>query len=111
MWQWPIAALLGVGLAIFINTRGEDFSATQVTDAQALAITQTHCAGCHAASPTHPAFKAPPAGIILDSLIALEQHSDKVMAQAVLSQAMPLGNATHMTAKERAKLGAWLADR
>jgi len=28
-----------------------------------------------------------------------------------LSQAMPLGNATHMTAKERAALGAWLADR
>ncbi|NBT28984.1 MAG: cysteine desulfurase [Gammaproteobacteria bacterium] len=111
MWQWPIAALLGVGLAIFINTRGEDFSATQVTDAQALAITQTHCAGCHAASPTHPAFKAPPGGIILDSLLTLEQHSDKVMAQAVLSQAMPLGNATHMTAKERAELGAWLNRR
>ncbi len=111
MWQWPIAALLGIGLAFFINTRGEDVSATQVTDAKALAITQTHCAGCHAASPTHPAFKAPPGGIILDSLLALEQHSDKVMAQAVLSQAMPLGNATHMTAKERAALGAWLAGR
>ena len=111
IWQWPIAALLGIGLAFFISTRGEDVSATQVTDAKALAITQTHCAGCHAASPTHPAFKAPPGGIILDSLLTLEQHSDKVMAQAVLSQAMPLGNATHMTAKERAELGAWLNRR
>ena len=111
IWQWPIAALLGIGLAFFISTRVEDVSATQVTDAKALAITQTHCAGCHAASPTHPAFKAPPGGIILDSLLTLEQHSDKVMAQAVLSQAMPLGNATHMTAKERAELGAWLNRR
>ena len=111
IWQWPIAALLGIGLAFFINTRVEDVSATQVTDAQALAITQTHCAGCHAANPTNPAFKAPPGGLILDSLLALEQHSDKVMGQAVLSQAMPLGNATHMTAEERAELGAWLAGR
>jgi uncharacterized membrane protein len=30
------------------------------------------------------------------------------MAQAVLSKAMPLGNATGMTDRERAELGGWL---
>ena len=111
VWQWPVAALLGIGLAYFIASRGPEFSSAGVTDERALQIAQTHCADCHAANPTNPAFKAPPGGLILDSLLALEQHSDKVMAQAVLSQAMPLGNATHMTAKERAELGTWLNQR
>jgi uncharacterized membrane protein len=32
-----------------------------------------------------------------------------VQAQAVQSNAMPLGNETRMTREERDKLGAWLA--
>ncbi|MDQ4060943.1 MAG: hypothetical protein M3145_07545, partial [Pseudomonadota bacterium] len=35
----------------------------------------------------------------------------QVLAQAVLSEVMPLGNETGMTEEERRKLGAWLNSR
>jgi len=108
MWQWPLAAALGIGLAVFISSRGPDVSGMSVSDDRALQIAQIHCATCHAAQPSNPAFKEPPGGLILDSLATLRRHEDQVLAQAVLSQAMPLGNASGMTPEERAELGAWL---
>ena len=43
---------------------------------------------------------------MFDSAEQLKSHAQKVMAQAVLTDAMPLGNLTEMTDEERARLGA-----
>ena len=70
----------------------------------------THCQACHAVKPTSPAFQAPPAGIVLDSLEHLKQHRDKVYQAAVATQYMPLGNMTGITPEERDLLGKWLKE-
>ena len=108
LWQWPLAVLLGVVLAIFLSTRQTMPLTESVSDGRALAIIQMHCVACHAATPTHRGFKSPPAGLILDVRETVILAAERVMAQAVLSKAMPLGNATGMTDTERAELGTWL---
>ena len=104
-WQWPVAILLAIGLIIFIASRGPGLSDAEISDSRALEIVTTHCASCHAVEPNNPAFTAPPGGVALDSLSAVRRHSGQVMAQSVMSQAMPLGNATGMTDSEHAGLG------
>ena len=107
-WQWPVAILLAIGLIIFIASRGPGLSDAEISDSRALEIVTTHCASCHAVEPNNPAFTAPPGGVALDSLSAVRRHSGQVMAQSVMSQAMPLGNATGLTESVRAELGQWL---
>lgn len=107
-WQWPLAVLLALGLIFFIATRGPAVSTNTISDTRALQIVTVHCAGCHAAQPINPAFSAPPAGVVLDNLDTLSRYWERVLAQAVTSQAMPLGNASGMTLTERGELGQWL---
>ena len=108
LWQWPLAVLLSIVLAIFLSKRQTMPLTESVSDGRALAIIQMHCVACHAATPTHRGFKSPPAGLILDVRETVILAAERVMAQAVLSKAMPLGNATGMTDTERAELGTWL---
>ena len=108
LWQWPLAALLGVVLVIFLSTRQTMPLTEPVSDERALALIQMHCVACHAATPSHSGFKSPPAGLTLDTRETVILAAERVMAQAVLSKAMPLGNATGMTDTERAELGGWL---
>jgi uncharacterized membrane protein len=64
-------------------------------------ILATHCAGCHNVNP-------PPRGVALDSYDHVRSAAARVKAMAVDTNAMPLGNPTHMTAVERQRLGAWI---
>ena len=80
----------------------------EVTDADAVAITQSRCASCHAAKPLDPSIKAAPKGVMLETADDLRRHAKQVLAQSVYAKAMPLGNKTGMQDEERAKLGAWL---
>ncbi|MDT8346099.1 MAG: urate hydroxylase PuuD [Thermohalobaculum sp.] len=117
-WQWPVAGLLVAALAGFAAWRpdraagdGTTGGATggAVGGAAALAIAQAHCVACHAARPTAEGIAEAPAGVTLETLADLRRHAARVRAQAVDSEAMPLGNPTGMTAAERARLGAWIA--
>ncbi|HEY5711424.1 MAG TPA: urate hydroxylase PuuD [Allosphingosinicella sp.] len=72
-------------------------------------ILATHCAGCHSAHPTNPAFASPPMGLVLDSYDDVRAASVKIRARAVDTETMPMGNATHMSRTERDRLGAWIA--
>ncbi|MCL5777538.1 urate hydroxylase PuuD [Limibaculum sp. FT325] len=108
-WQWPVAGLLVVGLAAFSAWRPDRVAVEgAVTGAEAMAIAQSHCTACHASRPIAEGFDEAPAGITLETLGDLRRHAAKVRAQAVLSEAMPLGNPTGMTAAERGRLGAWI---
>lgn len=71
-------------------------------------IIQKHCVMCHAATPTHPGFSAPPLGASFDKPEHIRTYADKIRERAVTSNSMPLGNETGMTVEERAQLGAWI---
>ena len=109
-WQWPVAAALTISL-IALTAWNPDVEAAvedEVLTAEALAIVQTRCAACHTANPTDEDFDKPPGGVMFDDAAMLKAHAARVLAQAVLTDAMPLGNKTGMTKEERARLGAWI---
>lgn len=110
LWQWPAAAAVAVFLIAFTSWRpgAGPASAQAVTTADAVAIVQTHCVACHADRPTHDGFAEAPGGVMLHSAELLKRHARQVLAQAVLTDAMPLGDETGMTDAERATLGAWI---
>jgi uncharacterized membrane protein len=87
------------------------FAASDVTDAEALALAAKHCTACHSAEPTHPAFGKAPKGIRLDSIEGLRRYAKEIVTQVVTERAMPLGNETEMTDEERERLGAWAEGR
>lgn len=82
-----------------------------VSDDAVAQIVETHCAACHAETPSQPGFQSAPAGIRLDNLSLLADHSGKVLQAAVDTHYMPLGNMTGMTEEERGQLGAWLSNQ
>jgi uncharacterized membrane protein len=109
LWA-PGLAAVGLLVALFITAPRPDpaMAALRVSDASVLALTTRHCTMCHAAKPTHEGFDEPPKGVMLTSLDLIRQHKNEIMAQAVTSNTMPLGNETNMTDGERKELGAWL---
>ena len=110
-WQWPVAAGIAGFLILFGSWRPDAERlavARAVTMADAVAVVERHCVACHAERPSHEAFAAAPKGVMLHTPALLKRHAPDVLAQAVLSRAMPLGNETGMTEEERAVLGAWI---
>ncbi len=80
-----------------------------VSFTQVAPVFRQRCAVCHSAHPSQPGFAAPPAGVLLDDRRNIEMNAQRVYVQAVATHAMPLGNATHMTEKERSLIGAWIS--
>jgi uncharacterized membrane protein len=78
------------------------------TYATVRALVDRHCVMCHAATPTHAGFSAPPSGAMFDTAEGLHRYAPKIYERAVATHSMPLGNETDMTDAERAKLGAWI---
>jgi uncharacterized membrane protein len=103
------AAVLLAALAIAIVPRAPADSAKRaVAYAEVAPIVAQRCAVCHAERPTQPGFASAPAGVLLDTPDHVRANARRVYEQAVATQAMPLGNLTHMTDAERATLGAWI---
>jgi uncharacterized membrane protein len=109
-WVTPFAAMTLI-VAIYVTAPApRTLSAgPATTDAQVLAITAKHCVACHAAHPTHPAFKEPPKNVALESIPEIRRYGQQVYMQTVQNRAMPLGNQTGMTDEEREALGRWLS--
>ncbi len=103
------AGALLAGVAIAIVPRQPSTLATKVTFAQVQPIFERRCAVCHAAHPKQPGFAAAPAGVLLDSKQHIRANAQRAYEQAVASHAMPLGNVTGMTDRERALIGAWIS--
>jgi uncharacterized membrane protein len=112
-WPIPVTAALAVtGIALAI--RPDDGSAPAVGGtavvpfAQVRQIVQRRCVECHSANPTNPDFSVAPKGIELDSPEKIARQADAIEEQAVTTKAMPLGNVTGMTQRERDLLGRWI---
>jgi uncharacterized membrane protein len=105
------AALLLVGLVIWLApARGPaSAAANEVTFAEVRPIIAERCATCHAQKPSFAGFQQPPAGVMLDTPERIHAAAPRIQQQAVNTQAMPLGNLTHMTDEERSRVARWLA--
>ena len=73
----------------------------------ARAIVELRCVTCHSVRPSHPAFSAPPNGVVLERPEQMTAYADRIVERVVETRTMPLGNLTGMTDAERATLGAW----
>jgi uncharacterized membrane protein len=110
-WLLPAAAVLAV--ALVVGTM--DFSsphlpanAPPVTLAQVEPIFRQRCQACHSAHPSDPGYKSPPKGIGFDTPDEIRRYAPVIDRMAVLTRAMPLGNKTGMTERERAIIGRWI---
>ena len=109
-WQWPLSGALVALLIAFTAWKPGPAVAVpdKVVTADAMAIVHTRCAVCHSAHPSNPDFTEAPGGIKFDTAAEVKAMAQKILAQAVNTDAMPLGNITKITPEERAKLGAWI---
>jgi uncharacterized membrane protein len=103
-WWIPAVAAIGVvALALWLQPEeaGSDVS-DPVTFEQIQPVVAERCATCHSGV-------SAPLGVRLERREQIEARSDDIERQAVLTEAMPPGNATGMTDAERDLLGAWIA--
>jgi uncharacterized membrane protein len=79
--------------------------------ADIMPLIQARCVTCHAARPDHPGFAAAPAGILLDREEAVDLQALIIFNAVIVTQSMPLANATQMSDEERDLIARWYADR
>jgi uncharacterized membrane protein len=104
-WIPAVAALAAVGLAVWLEP--EETPAAEVGPvafSQVQPIVEQRCATCHSGA-------AAPLGVRLETEEQISARAEDIERQAVLTRAMPPGNATGMTEEERELLGAWIASR
>jgi len=90
------------------DTVGQSAEPMTVSFSQVQSIVNERCVSCHAQSPAHPGFFAPPKGIKLETADDIVNHARAIYQQSVASKAMPIGNLTKMLDEERALIGAWV---
>ena len=106
-WQWPLVAVMAVALVAFSMWR-PDQKQVDFDPVVAMEIVNNRCVSCHSATPSSDMFDEAPLGVKFDTLEQIRAHANKMVAQAVLSNTMPLGNITEMTDEERVIMGSWL---
>jgi uncharacterized membrane protein len=112
-WTWGVAAA-GMALIAWLSAAGPRVLTTGALPPppkfkQVSNIILSRCSMCHAAEPVWDGIPAAPKGIMLDSDEQIRVHARLIELFAVRSQAMPPGNITDMTAKERLTLASWIA--
>ena len=104
--EWWILAVIAVGviaLAFWLQPEEGGSNVTvPVAFEQIQPVIAARCATCHSGA-------AAPLGVRLETQEEVEARVDDIERQAVLTQAMPPGNATGMTQDERELLAAWVA--
>lgn len=83
--------------------------AAPVPFSEVQAILERRCVTCHSEHPSHPSFPQPPSGIVLEDPRRIRALSARIVARAVVTKTMPLGNLTGMSEEERQTLGVWSA--
>ena len=100
-----VVLLLAIAAAIVPRPQASDGVAVNFDEVRR--VVQARCTSCHAEAPVHPAFPAPPLGIMLDTDERIIAEAARIHQQTVVTRAMPIGNLTAMTAKERQIIDQW----
>jgi uncharacterized membrane protein len=112
-WTWAVAAA-GMAVIAWLSAAGPQ----TITEGalpptpkfkQVSNIIISRCSMCHAAEPVWADIPAAPKGVMLDTDEQIRRHARLIEIFAVRSQAMPPGNITEMTPKERLLLASWMA--
>ncbi|MDJ0929530.1 urate hydroxylase PuuD [Breoghania sp.] len=97
-----LSAAAGLAVAIVITAPAPiETDGTKISDQVVLGLTHKHCVACYSATPTNELFAEPPNGVQLETIEELHRWSQQILAMAVYSDAMPLGNETGMTKEVR----------
>jgi len=102
-----IAAVLLMGVAAMVAPRAAGQSGAVVIFDDVRAVVQNRCMPCHSEAPTHPAFPAAPAGVVLDTDEQIVTEALRIHQQTVLNRSMPIGNLTGISEEERDIIGRW----
>ena len=112
-WTWGVAAAGMVAVALLSAAGPASLTTAALPPTpkftQVKNIVISRCSMCHAAEPVWPGIPTAPRGVMLDDSEQIRRHAPLIEAYAVRSQAMPPGNITEMTSKERLTLASWLA--
>jgi uncharacterized membrane protein len=112
-WTWAVAAAGMVAVAVLSNAGPASLTTTALPPTpkftQVKNIVISRCSMCHAAEPSWAGIQTAPKGVMLDDPEQIRRHAPLIEAYAVRSQAMPPGNVSEMTSKERLLLASWLA--
>jgi uncharacterized membrane protein len=102
-----VAVFLLAAIAAAIAPRAQTTSTSTVTFDQVRNVVNSRCTTCHADAPTHPAFPAPPLGVVLDTDERILAEAARIHQQTVVTRVMPIGNLTAMTDQERQIIDQW----
>ncbi|MEX2613760.1 MAG: hypothetical protein WD380_09305, partial [Gaiellaceae bacterium] len=103
VWWIPAAGVVAVVvLALWLEPKEAKTGAKRPVPLEdVVSIFEQRCNTCHSGI-------AAPLGIRFETFEQIEARADDIERQAVLTRAMPPGNATGMTDEERGLLGAWI---
>jgi uncharacterized membrane protein len=106
--EWWIPAVAAVGVVALALWLRPDDAVSDVTEPvafeQIAPVIEERCATCHSGA-------SAPLGVQLETREQIEARAGDIERQAVLTRAMPPGNATGMTEEERELLAGWIASR
>ena len=112
-WTWGVVAagMLAVAYLSSLGPREKISGAVpKTTFAEVQEIVSSRCSMCHMESPVWAGIATPGGGILLDNPANIRRNARLIDVAAVLSNAMPPGNVTEMSPKERSVLASWLAE-
>lgn len=116
VWILPVAAAAMVVLVVVtgptsrrVALGGGSSAAAYVPFTAVRTVIRKRCEPCHSITPTNESYSIAPLGVRFDSPDEIKALADRINTMAVLSETMPLGNLTRMTAEERVILGNWIA--
>ena len=102
-----LAAIAFLGAVALVAPRTEPGETAAISFAQVQNVINARCTSCHSAAPVHPAFPAPPLGVVLDTREEIVAEAERIYQQTVVTRVMPIGNLTAMTDEERQILDDW----
>ncbi len=105
----PLVAsvVLLAAIAAAITPRSQATDGMAANFDQVRNVVNARCATCHAEAPVHPAFPAPPLGVMLDTDERIRAEAARIHQQTVVTRVMPIGNLTAMTEDERQIIDQW----
>ncbi len=107
----PLPAVLAVVLLVAVMGLMTPYTqtgdVTKANFAQVRNIINARCVSCHSSNPVHPAFRAAPLGVVLDTQEQILATAARIHQQTVVTRVMPIGNLTAMTDAERQIIDLW----